>query len=304
MGERFRLAGAHAVITGGSSGIGLATAQALAERGAAVSLVARDPERLAAAARSAPRAGVPFTTASADVADPVALAAAITALEATQGPTDILVTSAGVTRPGYFTALPGTEFRRQMDVNYFGTLHAIRSVAPGMVRRNHGSIVCISSAAGLLGVFGYSAYGPTKYAVRGLAETVGVELRPHGVHVAVAYPPDVDTPMLHGETPLKPPELVALSGSVKPLSAERVGAAIVRGIERRRCVIVPDPSTRLVRLLAGAAPGLTRRVTDLLVSRARATGPASPSSAAMLEEDDLRCTWGTTTTDGTAPEPG
>ncbi|MBK9179647.1 MAG: SDR family NAD(P)-dependent oxidoreductase [Acidimicrobiales bacterium] len=288
MGERFRLAGAHAVVTGGSSGIGLATARALAGRGAAVSLVARDPGRLAAAARCAPGAGAPFATASADVADGVALAAAITALEATQGPTDILVASAGVTRPGHFAALPEAEFHRQMDVNYFGTLHAIRAVAPGMVRRGHGSIVCISSAAGLLGVFGYSAYGPTKYAVRGLAETVGVELRPHGVQVAVAYPPDVDTPMLHGEAPLKPPELVALSGSIRPLSAERVAAAIVDGIERRRCVIVPDPSTRVLRVVAGAAPGLTRRVTDLLVARARAARPTRPIGAPILEEGDQR----------------
>ena len=68
-----------------------------------------------------------------------------------------------------------------MRVNYFGTLYAVRAVAPAMVEARRGSIVTISSAAGLLGVFGYSAYGASKYAVRGLCDILRTELKPHGI---------------------------------------------------------------------------------------------------------------------------
>lgn len=130
-----------------------------------------------------------------DVADRAALTRAITELEAEQGqPCDILITSAGLARPGHFLELSDEVFRQMMEVDYFGTLYALRAVAPGMVERGYGSVVAVSSAAGLLGIFGYSAYAPAKFAVRGLMESLRAELVPRGVHVGVVFPPDVDTP--------------------------------------------------------------------------------------------------------------
>ncbi|GCB52329.1 short chain dehydrogenase [Streptomyces sp. NL15-2K] len=104
----------------------------------------------------------------ADVADRAAVTRAITELEEEQGrPCDVLITSAGLARPGHFLDLPDEVFRQMMEVDYFGTLYALRAVAPGMVERGRGSLVAVSSAAGLVGIFGYSAYGPAKFAVRG-----------------------------------------------------------------------------------------------------------------------------------------
>jgi 3-dehydrosphinganine reductase len=262
----------HAVVTGGSSGIGLALVRRFVERGARVSVLALDDTDLAALREE----GLPgVVLAAGDVADRGRVETAVAEFAEVHGPPDLLVTVAGVTRPGYFQDLPGDEFDRQMRINYLGTLHAIRAVTPTMIEQRRGAIVSISSAAGLLGVFGYSAYGPTKYAVRGLCEVLRVELEPYGIHVGCVFPSDVDTPMLAFETPLKPPELVAISGTVKPIPPDRVAAAVIRGIERRRPMIFTDTKTKWIWRLSSVAPGVLRRLMDRevrAVRRDRASG--------------------------------
>jgi 3-dehydrosphinganine reductase len=237
-----QLAGAHVLITGGSSGIGLATAARCLDRGAAVSIVARDVDRLTTArdelAARSPTARV--ATASADVTDAAALVRAIDACIGELGPVDVLVTSAGDGHPGHFADLSDDVFRAQMEVNYFGTLHAARAVVPRMVERGRGHLVFVSSTVALLGVYGFSAYAPAKYAVRGLAETLRPELKPHGIVVACAYPPDTDTPGLVRENEHKPEATKRISATIKPRSSDAVGEAIVRGVERNRIVITAD----------------------------------------------------------------
>lgn len=264
-----RLAGAHAVITGGSSGIGLATARLLADRGASVTLIARGSERLASAADELRERGAQVRTFSVDVADPDAVARVMQEATAQGGPCDVLVASAGQARPGRFLELDDEVFRRMIEVDYFGVLYAVRAVAPGMVSRGTGSIVAMSSAAGLIGVYGYTAYGPAKFAVRGLMEALRFELRPHGVHVACVYPADVDTPQLAEENKYKPAETAAVSGTIKTVTADRVAVSIVRAIEREQFAVYSD---RMTALLAGVGPliaPLLRRQLDRKIRRAR-----------------------------------
>lgn len=249
---------AHVIVTGGSSGIGLAVARLLAARGAKLSLIARGQERLEEAAK-----GLSASARSADVADQAALTRAIAELEEEQGqPCDILITSAGLARPGHFLDLSDEVFRQMMEVDYFGTLYALRAVVPGMVERRRGSVVAVSSAAGLIGIFGYSAYGPAKFAVRGLMESVRAELTPHGVHVGVVFPPDVDTPQLAEENQWKPAETRAVGGTIKPLTPEKVAAAIEAGIDRRRFVICPDGGTRALARFGSLLMPLLNREFD------------------------------------------
>jgi 3-dehydrosphinganine reductase len=264
------LSAAHAIVTGGSSGIGLATARLLAARGAVVSLLARGQDRLAAAADELRAAGATVHTQATDVADAAALTAAIDRLVEAGGPCDVLVTCAGLARPGHFLDLPDEVFREMIEVDYFGTLHAIRAVTPGMVERGRGSVVAVSSAVGLIGIYGYSAYAPAKFAVRGLMECLRAELTPRGVHTGVVYPPDVDTPQLAEENQWKPAETHAINGTLKPLSADTVARAIVAGIERRRFVICPDLGTSaLARLASLVSPVLNRSFDRKAAAAAR-----------------------------------
>lgn len=265
------LSGAHVLITGGSSGIGLATAERALRRGARVSLVARDAERLAAA-EDALEAGIGDATRvaaePADVTDPDAFERALGLLSAQFGPVDVLVTSAGGARPGHFEELPGSVFADQMDLNYFGTLHPIRAVVPSMIERGAGHLLLISSGAGVVGVYGYSAYAPAKFAVRGLAETLRSELKPHGIVVACAYPPDTDTPGLEREGETKPAATASVSSTIKVRSADQVAKRIVSGIERNRLVITFDASTAALARIGGLLGPVVRATMDRHVRRA------------------------------------
>ena len=257
---------AHAIVTGGSSGIGRALVHQLAARGARVSIIALDDADLAAARdEHAHRAGA-VTLHPADVGDESQVTRAVAAASEHHGPCRVLITSAGIARPGHFLELDSDQFEQQMRVNYFGTLNSVRAVVPSMIEQGGGSIVAISSAAGLLGVFGYSAYGPTKYAVRGLCEVLRTELKPHGIHVGCAYPTDVDTPQFAGEQPFLPLETKAISGTVKPISADVAALAIVRGIEKRRANIFTDRNTTILDRLVRMAPGITQRWLDSRVA--------------------------------------
>src|SRR5690606_30453537 len=146
----------HVLITGGSSGIGLALARQAAAAGARVSLVARDRAKLdaARAAILADVLGASIPTASADVAIEAEVLAALQIAEAAHGPVDVLITSAGIAHPGYFEEVPVGMFEHTMAVNYFGTLYFLKAVVPAMRRRERGHLVLISSGVGLYGFFG------------------------------------------------------------------------------------------------------------------------------------------------------
>src|SRR5690349_1740788 len=144
---------------------------------------------------------------------------------------------------------------------------SVRSTCSGARR---GSIVGVSSAAGLIGVFGYTAYAPTKFAVRGFLESLRGELKPYGIHVGCSFPPDTDTPQLADENRYKPKETKAISGTIKPLSAERVARSIVDGIEKERFAIVADVQTRGLAKIAGVAPSVVSGVMDRQVRKAQA----------------------------------
>lgn len=116
------------------------------------------------------------------------------ALRTDIGPIDILICNAGVAHPGRFLDIDAEVYRSQMEVNYLGCVWSVKEVAPGMVERGSGSIVLISSAAGVVGIAGYSAYSPTKWALRGFADCLRMEMKAHGVGVHIAYPPDMVTP--------------------------------------------------------------------------------------------------------------
>lgn len=263
----------HAVVTGGSSGIGRATARLLTQRGAHVSLVARRQELLdetrAELERLRRDATQRLRAHAADLTDWPQTQEAIAALTGDGCPADILVNAAGFAHPGYFEELPLDIFRETMDTDFFGTLHPIKAVVPQMLERRSGHIVNFSSMAGYLGVFGYTAYGAAKFAVRGFSDVLRSELRPYGIHVGVVFPPDTDTPQLHYENQFKPLETRRISGAARPLTADQVAQAVVRGIERRQAYILPGFEAKLSFFLADGLAGLFRWYFDRVAARAR-----------------------------------
>ena len=260
---------AHVLITGGSRGIGLATAHRVLDRGGRVSIVARDAQRLAISADELEaRVGDPTRVCaeSADVTDREGFEVALGLVIAQFGPVDVLVANAGGARPGLFTEAPIDDFEQQMALNYFGTLYPVRAVVPSMVERERGHLVLVSSVAGLIGVVGYGAYGPAKFAVRGLAETIRPELKPHGITVTCVYPPDTDTPGLAAEESTKPPATRSISALVTPRSAASVARDLVDGIEHDRNDVTCDRATALL-LRTGGAGGLLAPVTRRMMDR-------------------------------------
>lgn len=262
----------HVLITGGSSGIGLALARGAAAAGAKLSLVARDAVKLEAA-RAALRAERPeaaVVVATADVAVQAEVLAALVEAERTHGPVDVLITSAGVARPGYFDEVPVEVFERTMAVNYFGTLYPLKAVVPAMRRRGRGAVVLISSGAGLCGIFGYTPYSPTKFALRGLAESLRAELAGTGVRVMIVYPPDTDTSQLAEENRTKPIETKAITAGAGLWTADAVARVTLEGLAKGRFSVTPGvPLTALAWLHSLIGPVL-RRSFDRTARQARA----------------------------------
>lgn len=281
--------GKTVLITGGSSGIGLALARLLAREGASIYLLARHAGRLEAAlkevqaaAETGPQTGQgepgrePLSPASqrfgvvvADVSSEAQVNAALGEVTTAIGIPDLVVNSAGITHPGYVQDLPLEIFRDMIAVNYLGTVYVTKAVLPGMLQRGSGYLVNISSMAGLVGVFGYSAYGAAKFAVRGFTDVLRAELKGRGIAVSIVYPPDTNTPQLAYETPLKPSETRAISSLNRVLSAESVARAILEGIKRRRYIILPGFDSQLTYWLVTLSGSLVYPAMDWLVARAR-----------------------------------
>lgn len=267
-----KVAGLRAIVTGGSSGIGLAAAQQLVSEGAHVGICARDPATLRSAQETLSRAarfGGRVIATVMDVRSESSVKDGLSRMTSDLGAVDRLLVSAGVCRPDHFDTLREEDFADHMETNFMGAVRVTRACwSPVIATRGH--ISYVASVAGVVGIWGYSAYAPTKFALAGFAECVRQELKPHGVTVSVLYPPDTDTRQLAQENLTKPRETHAISGTIKPLSAESVARAWIDGIEAKRVEIVPDLASRAVIRLARTWPAIFRWYADDAVRRTRA----------------------------------
>jgi short-subunit dehydrogenase len=246
----------HVIITGGSSGIGAALAVEHARRGYAISLIARRPEILSATSEMLDaryrEAGARIHVEPVDVRDQSGLSIAISRCEAKFGPTDVLITSAGEVRPGEFHKLDAEDFNRQIDINFIGTANTVRAVYPGMIARGSGRILMISSGAGLFGIYGYTAYCASKFALHGFAAALRAEARPHGVDISICFPPDTETPQWASEIALRPVEAKAM-GSAGLWKADAVARCAMKGLEQGMFEIFPGLRIGLLGRFGSAA---------------------------------------------------
>ena len=231
---------AHAIITGGSRGIGLATAAGLVTRGFAVTLIARNQDRLEQARlhlTSTSPGEARVAAISADVGDEVALRRAIDQSIDQFGPPAWAVSCAGIVKPGLFLDLSLEDHLAQLRTNYIGSLYFAHIVIPRMVDGGH--LVFVATGAAIVGIYGYSGYGASKFAVRGLAEVLRVELMGRGIIVTLVHPPDTDTPQLAAEEKTRPEATRRISGAAGVWKPKDVAAALIQGARAGRFIVAP-----------------------------------------------------------------
>jgi 3-dehydrosphinganine reductase len=162
-----------------------------------------------------------------------------------------------------------------MEVNYFGTVYVTKEIIPEMLKRGSGYIVNISSVAGFIGTFGYTAYGASKFAVRGFSDALRSEMKLHGIGVSIVFPPDTQTPQLEYESSIKPLETKALAGNSKVMSPNDVAHEIINGIGRGKYMILPGLESKLIYFLNGTFGGGLTFIMDQIVAKANLRSTSS-----------------------------
>ena len=262
------------LVTGGSSGIGLSTARLLRSCGAHLVLLARDAEKLdgvKAELLGLPGGDATVRTLSVDVGDLDAVGVAVEGLLRDTG-IDVLINNAGVVMPGHFLDLPQAQFDEMMAINLMGSVHLTRLLLPAMIGRGAGHVAFVSSLGGLMGIFGYTAYAASKFAVRGFAEALRCEVKPRGIRVSVIYPPDTETPQHAFEQRYLPDETRAIAGNAKCLAPGEVATALLQGMAAGRFQIVPGFSSRMADVAYRLFPGMVRSMFDGDVRKAGTKG--------------------------------
>ena len=260
-----------AYITGGSSGIGLETAKLLASQGCSVILMARNSKKLEEAATTigalTPSSTQRVDFISVDVSDNKDVQKKIDEAVERFGIPDILINSAGTAYGDYFENIKFDDFDRVMKINVYGTWNIISTLLPYMKQKKAGHIVNLSSLAGLIGMFGYSLYGTTKFAVAGMSEILRSELKRYNIRVTVVCPPEVTTPLLEQEKDTLPPEGRAVKNLAGLLKPEQVAKTIVKGIKRKKFLVIPGVAAKFLYFNHRISNGLFTRVpADLIAS--------------------------------------
>jgi NAD(P)-dependent dehydrogenase (short-subunit alcohol dehydrogenase family) len=183
----------HALVTGGGRGIGREIASVLSRAGATVTVLGRHRAALDDVVAS----GSAHLAVVADVADQAVVRSAIAEAAARQ-PIDILIANAGVAESAPFGRSDAALFKRMMDVNFMGVVHATQAVLPAMLERRRGRIVAVASTAGLKGYAYVSAYVAAKHAVIGLVRSLALETANSGVTVNAVCPGFTETDLLEG----------------------------------------------------------------------------------------------------------
>ncbi|XP_071564998.1 3-ketodihydrosphingosine reductase isoform X2 [Temnothorax nylanderi] len=248
-------------VTGGSSGIGKCMAIIAAKKGANVTIIARNKQNLEKAKEEILQACENKDTQRVECLslnigmDYLTVEKALANLENVMGPIYMLVNCAGLAIAGKIEDTTPENLDDMIRTNFLGTYYCIKAVTPRMKASKEGVIVLVSSQAGLLGIFGYTAYSGTKFALRGLAESLEMELRPHGISVTLSLPPDTDTPGFAVEELSKPMETKVISQTVKLVQPEVVAEKTFKdALARRFFSTVGWEGFIIATLCAGMSP--------------------------------------------------
>jgi NAD(P)-dependent dehydrogenase (short-subunit alcohol dehydrogenase family) len=183
------------VITGTSTGIGLATALTFGRAGHQVYATMRNPSRAPELADTTAREKLPIKISVMDVDSDNSVQTAMADILKDAGHIDVLINNAGIERAGSVEELPLAEFRAVMETNYFGPLRCIQAVAPKMRQRKSGCIINVTSVAGRIATSPLAPYTASKFALEALSEALAQEMKTFNVRVAIVQPGIIETPM-------------------------------------------------------------------------------------------------------------
>jgi 3-dehydrosphinganine reductase len=264
--------GKIAVVSGGSKGIGKATAKEIVRLGGSVCLISRGAEALGLAVDeiSAVKVnGEQFVDSiTCDTTDHAALEPLLNGFVERRGTPDYLLNVVGYAYPEYIQDLNFDDFKKNMDINYYGQVAPLVILLPHFIEAQKGHISFVSSIAGFIGIIGYASYSPSKYALIGLAEVLRHEMKPYNVKVSILYPPDTDTPGFEIENQTKPPETAILSETAKLFTPEQVAEVYIRGILKNKFHIMVGEG-RWMWPVSRIFPRLVHMIIDQDLTKAR-----------------------------------
>lgn len=262
-------AGKKVFISGGSSGMGRATALLLARQGAHVCIAARGNEALeqtlAEMKQAAAGQGTTLIALNLDVTDAAAIEAVAAEVVIALGGLDLLLCVQGFAKTGLVHEMQFAHFKRLLEVNVLGHAYLCRAFAPHFIRQQRGTVVLVSSVLGYLSTYGYAAYSASKWAIVGFAEGLRQELGLYGVQVKVVYPGTTETRGLEEENADKP-KVVWEIESNNPFnvvrSADDVAQRLLRAARGSRFENPIGWDGWLSFLMSRYAPWLVRKLND------------------------------------------
>ena len=241
------------LITGGTDGLGRATALLLAEQGYRVFAAGRSAERRAHLEEYARQGGLPLETVEMDVTSDASVDRALAEVRAAAGPVDVLINSAGFGVYAVVEELKLDDFRRQLETNFFGTVRVIQRVLPEMRERRRGRIVNLSSIAGKLAIPLFGAYSASKHALEGMTDTLRLEVYPFGIHVVLIEPGYIPTGFQSAATEISAEYVAGAERSPYALIYKAYGRRVRRSDAKVRDT--PEDCARVIlRAIRATAP--------------------------------------------------
>jgi len=261
-----------AIICGGSKGIGKATAKLFVQLGGNVCIVARTLDTLNAVAEEIKNLKVNenqlVEVISCDTSDMEQVERLFNEYIKKFGVPDYSFNYVGISYPNYTDKLTVEDFKFHMDTNFFGQLNPILTILSYYMERKEGYFINMSSLAGYIGVMGYAAYTPTKFAIVGLSEVLRNEYKAYNIKVSIVYPPDTDTFGLHEEAKSRPEELNIMAERAGLMQPDEVAEIIIKGVLKEKFYIHAGISKlywRIMRLF----PKLVHKFSDSDLKKAR-----------------------------------
>ena len=266
------LDGKNVVVTGGSYGMGKEIARAFLKEGSNVFTIARNKEKLDASVEELnkdAKKGRRVRGYPSDVTDREGITDTIDRIASGEGGIDVLINNAGIVIPGYFEDLTLDDFETVLRTNYLGAVYTIKAALPYLLKHKESAISITSSIVGIKGIFGYSTYAPTKFALIGLAEVLRSELRVKGVQVSVLLPPDTDTPGFKEEKLVRPLETDVIGGTAGLMPPEELAERFMCGFKKGKFLIICELTGKILCRMNGISRLFVDFYLDRLVAKGR-----------------------------------